>query len=115
MFREVCRKWGLPTHRSGRTARTEPGSVQLLQIPRNSAQSINHACNGSKIRLLLLVAGGRETSASLAGKLGVSPRQVNRYVRQNAAGWRIGRRGVPTHADYWFELVAPRIVLLEAE
>ena len=61
-------------------------------------------------RLLLLIAGGRETSASLAQKLGLSPRQVNRYVLQlNEAGWRIERRGVPTHGDYWFELVAPQI------
>jgi hypothetical protein len=60
------------------------------------------------------VAGGRETSATLAGKLCVSPRQVNRYVRQlNEAGWRIERRGVPTHGHYWFELVAPRVVLTE--
>jgi hypothetical protein len=63
-------------------------------------------------RLLLLIAGGRETSASLAQKLGLSPRQVNRYVLQlNDAGWRIERRGVPTHGDYWFELVAPQIAL----
>jgi hypothetical protein len=58
--------------------------------------------------LLLLVAGGRETSASLAGKLGVPPRQVHGYVRQlSQAGWRIERRGGPTHADYCFEVVAP--------
>jgi hypothetical protein len=63
-------------------------------------------------RLLLLVASGWETSASLAAKLGVSPRQVNRYVLGlAAAGWRIERRGVPTHADYWFELVSPQIIL----
>jgi hypothetical protein len=63
-------------------------------------------------RLLLLVAAGRETSATLAAKLGVTPRQVNRYVLGlKAAGWRIERRGVPTHGDYWFELVAPRIVV----
>jgi len=61
-------------------------------------------------RLLLLVARGRETSASLAGKLGVSDRQVNRYVVQlRDAGWHIERRGVPTHGEYWFELVRPRI------
>ena len=61
-------------------------------------------------RLLLYVAGGQETSASLAAKLGVSPRQVNRYVLQlREAGWRIERRGVPTHGDYWFELVSPQI------
>ena len=66
-------------------------------------------------RLLLLVASGRETSASLAQELGVSPRQVNRYVLDLvAADWRIERRGVPTHADYWFELVSPRIAAPEA-
>ena len=63
-------------------------------------------------RLLLLIADGRETSASLAEKLGLSPRQVNRYLLQlNEAGWRIERRGVPTHGHYWFELVSPRIAL----
>jgi hypothetical protein len=62
-------------------------------------------------RLLLLVAAGKETSATLAAKLGVSARQVNRYVLQLAgAGWRIERRGVPTRGDYWFELVSPRLV-----
>ena len=67
-------------------------------------------------RLLLLVSAGRETSASLAGKLGVSDRQVNRYIVQlRAAGWGIERRGVPTHGDYWFELVTPRIVRPGAE
>jgi hypothetical protein len=67
-------------------------------------------------RLLLLVAAGRETSATLAAKLGVTPRQVNRYVLQlAAAGWRIERRGVPTRADYWFELVAPKVVLGRAK
>jgi len=65
-------------------------------------------------RLLLLIAGSRETSASLAGKLGVSPRQVNRYVLGlTQAGWQIERRGVPTHADYYFELVSPTVVLPE--
>jgi hypothetical protein len=65
-------------------------------------------------RLLLLVAGGRETSASLAEKLKVSPRQVNRYVLGLVqAGWQIERRGVPTHADYYFELVSPTVVLRE--
>jgi hypothetical protein len=63
-------------------------------------------------RLLLLVAAGQETSATLAAQLGVSSRQVNRYVLGlREAGWQIERRGVPTHGDYWFELVAPRIVL----
>jgi hypothetical protein len=62
-------------------------------------------------RLLLLVAAGRETSATLAAKLGVSPRQVNRYVQGlQEAGWQLERRGVPTHGDYWFELVAPAVV-----
>ena len=66
-------------------------------------------------RLLLLIAGGKETSASLASKLGVTPRQVNRYVLQLVeAGWSIERRGVPTHGDYWFELVSPRVILPEA-
>ena len=63
-------------------------------------------------RLLLLVAAGRETSATLAAKLGVSPRQVNRYLLQlNQAGWCIERRGVPTRQNYWFELVAPTVIL----
>jgi hypothetical protein len=63
-------------------------------------------------RLLLLVAAGKETSASLAARLGVSDRQVNRYVLQlREAGWRIERRGVPTHQDYHFELVSPQVVL----
>ncbi len=63
-------------------------------------------------RLLLLIAAGKETSATLAAKLGVTPRQVNRYVAQLlAAGWRIERRGVPTRADYWFELAWPKVVL----
>jgi hypothetical protein len=66
-------------------------------------------------RLLLLVAAGRETSATLAGKLGVSPRQVNRYLLQlNQAGWRVERRGVPTLGDYYFELVSPQVTLPEA-
>jgi hypothetical protein len=61
-------------------------------------------------RLLLLIADGEETSATLAAKLGVSDRQVNRYILQlKDAGWQIERRGVPTHAAYWFELVDPVI------
>jgi hypothetical protein len=65
-------------------------------------------------RLLLLVAAGKETSATLAAKLGVSPRQVNRYLLGlHEAGWRVERRGVPTHGDYWLELVWPRVVLTE--
>jgi hypothetical protein len=63
-------------------------------------------------RLLLLVAAGKETSATLAEKLGVSARQVNRYVLGLVeAGWRIERRGAPTHQDYHFELVSPKVVL----
>lgn len=62
-------------------------------------------------RLLLLVSQGEETSASLSEKLGVSPRQVNRYVVQrNLAGWRIERMGAWTKQDYHFELKSPRIV-----
>lgn len=65
-------------------------------------------------RLLLLVAGGQETSVSLSAKLKVSPRQVNRYVLQlREAGWDIERRGVPTHQDYYFELLRPQIVVTE--
>lgn len=65
-------------------------------------------------RLLLLVAKGRETSASLASKLRVSDRQVNRYILGlKEAGWQIERRGVPTHQDYYFELVSPEILLPE--
>lgn len=67
-------------------------------------------------RLLLLIAAGKETSASLAAKLGVSDRQVNRYILQlKEAGWQIERHGVPTHQDYFFELVAPQIILPEAK
>jgi biotin operon repressor len=63
-------------------------------------------------RLLLIVAAGKETSATLAAKLRVSDRQVNRYILQlKEAGWQIERRGVPTHQDYFFELVAPQIIL----
>ena len=66
-------------------------------------------------RLLLLIAGGKEPSASLSTKLGVSDRQVNRYILGlKEAGWQIERRGVPTHGDYWFELVSPRIVTLQS-
>jgi hypothetical protein len=67
-------------------------------------------------RLLLLVAAGRETSATLAAKLGVSFRQVNRYVLGlREAGWRIERRGAKRHGDVWFELVAPRLILQAEE
>ena len=59
-------------------------------------------------KLLLLIAAGKETSTSLAASLGVSPRQVNRYVLQLvAAGWQIERVGAWTKADYWFELKTP--------
>lgn len=61
--------------------------------------------------LLILIARDKETSATLADQLGVSPRQVNRYVLQLIeAGWQIERVGVPTHGDYYFELKQPRIV-----
>jgi len=67
-------------------------------------------------RLLLLIAAGKETSVTLAEKLKVSPRQINRYVLCLCeAGWQIERRGVPTHQDYYFELVTPRIVLTQAQ
>ncbi|HEX3654520.1 MAG TPA: hypothetical protein VHV55_01870 [Pirellulales bacterium] len=63
-------------------------------------------------RLLLLIAGGKETSASLAKKLDVSPRQVNRYVLQLiAAGWQIERVGEWLKHDYYFELKTPRIIV----
>lgn len=63
-------------------------------------------------RLLILVARGRQTSAGLAAALGVSVRQVNRYLRQlAAAGWRVERRGVPARGDYWLELVSPQVIL----
>jgi len=67
-------------------------------------------------RLLLFIAVGKETSATLAAKLGVSDRQVNRYILQvKEAGWQIERRGVPTHQDYFFELAAPQIILPETK
>lgn len=63
-------------------------------------------------RLLILIASGKETSVSLAEKLRMSPRTVNRYILQLVdAGWQIERVGAPTHQDYWFELKGPRIVL----
>jgi hypothetical protein len=91
----------------------------ILLIPPFCKEEVMPRYRGSKEaagtivgRLLLLVAAGRETSASLAGKLGVSPRQVNRYVLQLAdAGWHLERRGTPTRGDYHFELVSPRVVL----
>jgi len=63
-------------------------------------------------RLLLAIVKQKHTSITLANELGVSPRQVNRYVLQLVeAGWQIERVGTPTHSDYWFELKAPRIVV----
>jgi len=67
-------------------------------------------------RLLLAIAKKKHTSSTLADELGVSHRQVNRYVLQLVeAGWQIERVGVPTHSDYWFELKAPRIVLTQKQ
>ena len=61
-------------------------------------------------KLLLAIAKDKETSASLAEKLGVSARQVNRYVLQLVeAGWQIERVGAWTKQDYWFELKAPLV------
>ena len=66
-------------------------------------------------RLLLLITNGKETSATLAGKLGVSPRQVNRYVQGLVeAGWQVERVGVPTRGNYWFELELPSNILTKA-
>jgi predicted DNA-binding transcriptional regulator YafY len=63
-------------------------------------------------RLLILIAAGKETSATLAEKLGVSPRQVNRYVNQlQEAGWEIERHGARRRGDIWMELKSPRIIL----
>jgi len=59
---------------------------------------------------------GKQTSASLAKKLMVSPRRVNRYVLQlKEAGWDIEQGGVPTHKDYYFELVAPKLTVPEVK
>ena len=64
-------------------------------------------------RLLLLIAKGKHTTLTLAAELGVSPRQVNRYIAQLvAAGWQIVRVGVPTHRNYWYELQNPQIVAI---
>jgi biotin operon repressor len=61
-------------------------------------------------KLLILIAEDRETSATLAEKLGVSARQVNRYVRQLIeAGWQIERVGAWTKQDYYFALRSPKI------
>ena len=66
-------------------------------------------------RLLLLIANGQENSASLAKQLGITPRQVNRYVVQLIdGGWQIERVGKWTREEYWFELKSPRLVLEKA-
>ena len=63
-------------------------------------------------KLLLAIASGKETSLTLSELLGVSPRQVNRYIVQLVeAGWQIERVGVPTHSDYYYELKSPKIVI----
>jgi hypothetical protein len=67
-------------------------------------------------RLLLLLTSGEETSATLAGKLGVSPRQVNRYVRElNRAGWHIERRGAKRQGNCRLTLIRPRIITSGSE
>lgn len=59
-------------------------------------------------RLLLLIANGRETPASAAKQLGLSARQVNRYVQQLIdAGWRIERVGQRRQQDYHLRLRSP--------
>jgi hypothetical protein len=79
-------------------------------MPRYRGTSEGAACLVG--RLLLLIAAGPESSATLAAKLGVSRRQVNRYLLQLAsAGWHIERRGAPRSADSWLELVSPELVL----
>ena len=66
-------------------------------------------------RLLILIVQGTETSATLAQKLGVSPRQVNRYVVQLIeAGWQIERVGAWTRQDYWFVLKSPKDLCVDA-
>jgi hypothetical protein len=63
-------------------------------------------------KLLLFIAEGHETSSTLAAKLKVSPRQVNRYILQLiAAGWLIEREGEWLKHDYHFVLKSPRIVM----
>ena len=63
-------------------------------------------------RLLILIAGGEETSVTLAEKLGISSRQVNRYVNQlREAGWQIERHGARRRGDIRIELKSPRIIL----
>jgi hypothetical protein len=61
-------------------------------------------------RLILLLAAGGETSSTLAARLGVSARQVNRYVAQLAsAGWVIDRTGARRTGVCRLRLVAPLI------
>jgi hypothetical protein len=79
-------------------------------MPRYRGTSEGAACLIG--RLLLLIAAGKETSVTLAAQLGVTQRQVNRYVQQLvAAGWQIERRGVLTRANHWFELVSPTVTV----
>ncbi len=64
-------------------------------------------------QLLILIARGKENSTSLAIKLKVSARQINRYVLQlKEGGWIIERRGSVRLGTYWFELTSPKIVSL---
>jgi hypothetical protein len=61
-------------------------------------------------KLLILIAAGHETSATLAQKIGVTPRQINRYVLQLIqGGWQIERIGAWTKQDYYFALRSPKI------
>ena len=63
-------------------------------------------------RLLLLIASGQETSTTLARKLGVSQRQVNRYITQLIeAGWQIEREGAKKLGDVKVVLKSPKIVM----
>ena len=63
-------------------------------------------------KLLLAIAKGPETSASLAAQLGVSPRQTNRYIVDLIeAGWQIEREGEWLKHDYFFKLTSPKLVL----
>lgn len=63
-------------------------------------------------RLLILIASGKETSASLAKKLDLSPRQINRYIRQVIdAGWKIERIGAWTRQDYHLALKSPELLV----
>lgn len=67
-------------------------------------------------KLLILIADGKETSATLAAKLSVSSRQVNRYVLQLiAAGWQIEREGEWLKHEYYFELKSPQILPAKSE